>query len=81
MAIKGTVKWFNNARGFGFIGRVGERDVFVHYSAINKHGFKTISEGDEVEFEVEQAPKGPQARNVTRIKTPAKAASIGGSAA
>ncbi len=62
----GTVKWFNAEKGFGFISVQGEDDVFVHYSAINSDGFKTLEEGQQVEFEVVQGAKGPQASNVTR---------------
>ena len=61
---KGTVKWFNNAKGYGFIGREDAPDVFVHYSAILGQGHKTLQEGQEVEFEVVQGPKGLNAANV-----------------
>ena len=64
--LKGTVKWFNNAKGFGFIGHDGGADVFVHYSAIASDGYKSLAEGDAVEFEITQGQKGPQAANVTR---------------
>ena len=64
--LKGTVKWFNNAKGYGFIGRDGGPDVFVHYSAITAEGYKSLQEGDQVEFEIAQGPKGPQAANVTK---------------
>jgi cold shock protein len=64
--MKGTVKWFNNAKGYGFIGREGGPDVFVHYSAITAEGYKSLQEGDAVEFEIAQGPKGPQAANVTK---------------
>ncbi len=67
--MKGTVKWFNNAKGFGFIGREDGPDVFVHYSAIASEGYKSLQEGDQVEFEIVQGQKGPQADNV--IKTSA----------
>jgi CspA family cold shock protein len=63
---KGTVKWFNDSKGFGFITRENGPDVFVHHSAIQGEGFKTLSEGDAVEFDVEQGPKGPAASNVRR---------------
>ena len=64
---KGTVKWFNRTKGFGFIERPDGDDVFVHYKAIQAEGFKVLDEGDEVEFEVEQGPKGLQAANVKKI--------------
>ncbi|MBI2682123.1 MAG: cold shock domain-containing protein [Acidobacteriales bacterium] len=64
--MRGKVKWFNNAKGFGFIGRDDGPDVFVHYSAIQSDGYKTLKEGDDVEFEIGQGSKGPQAENVTR---------------
>jgi len=63
---KGQVKWFNAEKGFGFISVPGDDDVFVHFSAINSDGFKTLEEGQEVEFEVVQGAKGPQAANVSR---------------
>jgi CspA family cold shock protein len=62
--IKGKVKWFNDAKGYGFIETPEGHDVFVHYSAIEKDGFKTLAEGQEVTFEVVQGIKGPQATNV-----------------
>ena len=61
---QGTVKWFNEENGFGFIAVEGEKDVFVHFSSIQKDGFKTLKEGDKVEFEVEDGARGPQAANV-----------------
>lgn len=64
--LKGTVKWFNNAKGYGFIGHDGGADVFVHYSAITTEGYKSLQEGDAVEFEITEGPKGPQAANVTK---------------
>ncbi len=60
----GRVKWFNDRKGFGFIEVQGQKDVFVHYSAVQGEGFKSLKEGDQVEFEVTQGPKGPQATNV-----------------
>jgi len=65
--IRGKVKWFNNAKGFGFIGREDGPDVFVHYSAIQTEGYKSLQENDEVEFEIVQGQKGPQAENVTKV--------------
>ena len=64
--LKGTVKWFNNAKGYGFLGRDDGPDVFVHYSAITSEGYKSLQEGDAVEFEITQGPKGPQAANVSK---------------
>jgi len=62
----GEVKWFNNAKGYGFIGRDDGPDVFVHYSAILGEGYRTLSEGDIVTFQIVQGPKGPQAANVEK---------------
>jgi CspA family cold shock protein len=64
---QGTVKWFNDAKGYGFIQVEGGEDVFVHYSAIQANGFKSLSEGDRVEFEVTKGPKGLQAANVRKV--------------
>jgi cold shock protein len=64
--VQGTVKWFNNSKGYGFIGRDDGPDVFVHYSAISGEGYRTLQEGDAVEFEIVQGPKGPQAANVSK---------------
>ena len=64
---KGRVKWFNAEKGFGFIERDGGNDVFVHFSAITMDGFKTLEEGAEVEFDVVDGAKGPQAANVTKV--------------
>lgn len=65
--ITGTVKWFNDAKGFGFIQREGGPDVFVHFSAISGSGFKTLNEGDKVSFEVIQGQKGAQAADVQKV--------------
>jgi len=65
--ITGQVKWFNNAKGYGFIEQPGDPDIFVHYSAIQGDGYKTLTQGQEVEFEVINGPKGPQAENVTKV--------------
>jgi CspA family cold shock protein len=67
MRERGKVKWFNGTKGYGFISREQGGDVFVHFSAIQGSGFRTLDEGEEVEFEVGQSPKGPQATNVTRL--------------
>lgn len=64
---KGTVKWFNGSKGYGFISREEGGDVFVHYTAIQSEGFRTLEEGQQVEFTVEQGPKGPQATNVVPL--------------
>lgn len=64
---EGTVKWFNDAKGFGFIQQDGGPDVFVHFSAIQGDGFKSLAEGQRVRFEVTQGAKGPQASNVVKI--------------
>lgn len=63
----GRVKWFNNEKGFGFIEREGGEDVFVHFSAIQGDGFKSLDEGQEVQFDIVKGDRGPQAANVTRI--------------
>jgi CspA family cold shock protein len=65
--IIGTVKWFNDAKGYGFISREGGPDVFVHFSAISANGFKSLAEGDQVEFEIVQGQKGPQAADVAKV--------------
>jgi CspA family cold shock protein len=62
----GKVKWFNNSKGFGFIGRDDGADVFVHYTAITGDGYRSLQEGDSVEFEITEGPKGPQAANVKK---------------
>jgi cold shock protein len=65
--VQGKVKWFNDAKGFGFLEHEGGKDVFVHFSALKGEGFKSLSEGEKVEFEITDGPKGPQAANVTKI--------------
>ena len=65
--VKGTVKWFNEKKGFGFISREDGDDVFVHHTSIEGEGFKTLSEGQSVEFEIQEGPKGPQAVKVTAL--------------
>jgi CspA family cold shock protein len=64
---QGTIKWFNDAKGYGFIKTEGGEDVFVHYSAIQAQGFKSLAEGERVEFEVTRGPKGLQASNVRKV--------------
>ena len=65
--MKGTVKWFNNQKGYGCISDETGKDVFLHYTGLNMNGFKTIDEGQEVEFDVVEGSKGPQATNVTKL--------------
>lgn len=65
--VNGTVKWFNESKGFGFIEQESGPDVFAHFSAISSSGFKTLNEGQKVEFTVTQGPKGPQAENIVAI--------------
>lgn len=65
--MKGTVKWFNAKKGFGFISDADGKDVFVHFSALNMEGFKVLEDGDSVEFDVIDGEKGPQAANVTKL--------------
>ncbi|CAG0943830.1 Cold shock-like protein CspJ [Anaerolineae bacterium] len=64
--ITGTVKWFNASKGYGFIAHEGGKDVFVHFSAIQTEGYRSLNEGEQVEFSIEDSPKGPQAVNVTK---------------
>jgi len=64
--LQGKVTWFNNAKGFGFLEQDGGKDVFVHYSAIQGEGYRSLNEGDMVEFEILDSPKGPQAANVKK---------------
>ncbi len=65
--VTGKIKWFNNTKGYGFIGQEGGADVFVHYSAIQSDGYKSLQEGDLVEFEIIQGQKGPQAEKVVKL--------------
>lgn len=65
--ITGTVKWFNASKGYGFIAHDGGKDVFVHFSAIQGDGYRNLNEGEQVEFSIEDSPKGPQAVNVTKM--------------
>ncbi len=65
--VQGTVKWFNAEKGFGFIEVPGQTDVFVHFSAINEEGYKSLDEGQRVEFDIEQGNRGPQATNVKKV--------------
>jgi len=74
--LKGTVKWFNDAKGFGFIAHSSGRDVFVHYSVIASDGFKTLKDGETVEYELKEGPKGLQASKVVRAAPPEAATSI-----
>ena len=67
MTTKGTVKWFNETKGYGFVTTDEGKDVFIHFSAITMDGFKTLAEGQRVEFEITQGEKGPQASNVVKI--------------
>lgn len=67
MATRGKVKWFNESKGYGFISRDEGQEVFVHFSAIQGDGFRTLHEGEQVEFEIENGDRGPQAANVVRV--------------
>ncbi|MEW6517158.1 MAG: cold-shock protein [candidate division FCPU426 bacterium] len=67
MAVQGKVKWFNAAKGYGFLAQEGGKDVFVHFSAIQGDGFRTLNEGETVEFDVVNGPKGAQAANVKKV--------------
>jgi cold shock protein len=73
---KGTVKWFNNVKGYGFLGRDGGNDVFVHFSSIQKDGYKSLKEGEEVIFDIIQGEKGPQADRVARLAGSAPSESL-----
>jgi CspA family cold shock protein len=65
--VTGTVKWFNEQKGYGFLSQPGGKDVFVHYSAIAANGYRTLAEGEKVEFSIENGPKGPSAANVRKV--------------
>jgi cold shock protein len=67
MSVQGKVKWFNDAKGFGFLEHEGGKDVFVHFSAVQGDGFRSLAEGQTVEFEIVDGAKGPQAANVTKV--------------
>ncbi|MBU3759017.1 MAG: cold shock domain-containing protein [Candidatus Omnitrophica bacterium] len=72
MAEKGKVKWFSNVKGYGFLTKEGlDKDIFVHYSAIQSEGYKTLNPDEEVEFEIEEGQRGPLAKNIVRTKKPA----------
>jgi CspA family cold shock protein len=73
---KGTVKWFNNVKGYGFLGRDGGNDVFVHFSSIQKDGYKSLKEGEEVIFDIIQGEKSPQADRVARLAGSAPSESL-----
>ena len=64
----GIVKWFNNKKGYGFINEEGGRDIFVHFSSIDMDGYKSLNEGEQVDFEVEESSRGPEAKNVRKIQ-------------
>jgi CspA family cold shock protein len=66
--VQGTVKWFNESKGFGFLSQEAGPDVFVHHSEIKADGYRTLNEGDKVQFEITQSPKGPRAANVTVVR-------------
>jgi CspA family cold shock protein len=66
--VQGTVKWFNESKGFGFLSYEGGADVFVHHSEIKADGYRTLNEGDKVQFEITESPKGPRAANVTVVR-------------
>ena len=80
-SLKGVVKWFNDAKGFGFIEHTSGKDVFVHYSVIQTEGFKTLKDGEEVKYELSEGPKGLHAVRVQRTVLPGEEASEGGAVA
>ncbi len=65
--VQGIIKWFNDRKGYGFISQEDGKDVFVHFSAIDSTGYKTLSEGDQVEFDIEESDRGPEAKNVNKV--------------
>ncbi len=79
--LRGVVKWFNNAKGFGFIEHTTGKDVFVHYSVIEQDGYRSLKDGEEVEYEIKEGPKGFHATRVSRLNPPASADSAGEGAA
>jgi len=74
--ITGTVKWFNNTKGYGFISQPTGADVFVHYSSIQEKGYRTLREGEQVEFDVKLGPRGPQAEHVVRLEQSQEQAAV-----
>ena len=72
--VTGTVKWFNNTKGYGFISQPAGADVFVHYSSIQEKGYRTLRAGEQVEFDVKPGPRGPQAEHVMRLEPPGQSA-------
>jgi CspA family cold shock protein len=72
--VRGKVKWFDAQKGYGFIQRDGQKDVFVHFSVIQEQGYKALADGEEVDYEVAETDRGPQARNVRRLRTQEAAA-------
>jgi len=75
--VRGKVKWFDAQKGYGFIEREGQKDVFVHYSVIQEQGYKALADGEEVEYELAETERGPQARNVRRLHSQEANARVG----